>query len=177
MHPHGYGAPSGRSTMRFLKRRFLRNRQTWSAAVAKYREYYKTIFPLLPSIAQQFEKLHHGLFLHDQVVERITRPAPRQLIVELADRRLEFDGVKKAVFPTPEELGDDTIWLYDEMDYVAPGLFAIRAIFDAYGFEVVASDVRVFERDVGRYILPCEPPPPPPTLFADRRINRRKGKR
>ena len=173
----GYGAPSGDSKMRFLKRRFLRSGEQWDAALVRYQEHFRMIRDQLPEVAVALLKWK----FHDEGVVSIQRVDKKSLVIELGSCRLEFLGVSHAVFPTTEQIGQGDVWLYDEIDLVVPGIFAMRALFDEYGFEVHATDVRIFNNYLKRYVLPPEAPKPGPTLFVDRvtrhSVGRKKKKK
>ena len=94
-----------------------------------------------------------------------------ELHLDLGDRRLEFHGIRRARIPPVP-----AAWLYDEMHLAPDNGFELRALFDCgedcagpQEFRVVATEVRVFNCRLKRYVIPDEPPPDPPTLFLDRK--------
>lgn len=161
--------------MRFMKRRLLKRSANaeWTAALEGYELHCKQIESQLPAIASILRESN----FHDECVDSVSSVDKRRVSVELRSRRLEFSGVSYATFPSPGQF-DSVVWLYDEIDLVRPGVFAVRALFDEGGLEIHATDAKIYDRVKRRYIVPAEPADPPPTLFLDRSGSRSvRGKR
>jgi hypothetical protein len=166
--------------MRFLKRRFWGKpnlNADWESALRDYSRHLETILPNLPPSAVLLENHATRRPFHDATIERIDRVSPRQLNIELDDRRIELLEVRQVDVP---DGFTESEWMYSELDLFGGNGMVLRVAYWEEGvlgeMSFAAAACRLFDKQLNRYLIPEEPAPPPPTLFLNPNRNRGHGR-